>query len=79
MQHSVGDLGKNVLGNTADFVQNDIKREAVHEFHANGDLSLTVEGAVEAHNVWAVAVVQDFELLDDLVTDRWLHFQTNEL
>lgn len=47
--------------------------------HADADLPVAVEGPVEAHDVRRVALVQHLQLADDLVPDRGLDLQVDEL
>lgn len=53
--------------------------ESHHVLHTNADLAVAVEGAVEAHDIWRVALVQDLKLSDDLVPDGGLNFQVDQL
>lgn len=48
-----------------------------HMLHADADLAIAVEGPVEAHNVWGVALVQHLQLPDDLVPDGGFDLQVN--
>ena len=48
-------------------------------FHANADLSITVEGPVEAHYVGGVTLMKHLQLSDDLVPDGWLDLQVDQL
>jgi hypothetical protein len=52
---------------------------AHHVLHADADLAITVEGPVEAHDVWGVTLVQHLQLSDDLVPDGWLDLQVDQL
>lgn len=53
--------------------------EAHHVLHADTDLSIAVEGPVEAHDVGRVAFMQHLQLSDDLVPDGRLNLQVDEL
>lgn len=54
------------------------EREGAHHvLHADGDLPITVEGSIEAHDVGGVALVQHLQLPDDLVADGWFDLQVD--
>lgn len=40
-----------------------------HVFHTDADLSITIKGSIEAHNVGRVTLMQHLKLSDDLVSD----------
>lgn len=48
-------------------------------FHANADLPVTVEGAVETDDVRRIALVKHLELPDNLVSYGRLDLQMNQL
>lgn len=48
-------------------------------FHADADLPITVECAIEAHNVGRVTLMQHLKLSDDLISDGRFDFKMNEL
>ena len=52
---------------------------AHHVLHADADLAVAVEGPVEAHDVWGVALVQHLQLSNDLVPDGRLDLQVDQL
>lgn len=45
-----------------------------HVLHADGDLSVAVEGSIETHDVRGIALMQHLQLSDDLVPDGWFDF-----
>ena len=47
--------------------------------HTDADLSIAVEGPVEAHNVGGVTLMQNLQLSDDLVPDGRLDLQVDQL
>lgn len=53
--------------------------EAHHVLHADTDLSIAVEGPVEAHDVGRVTLMEHLQLSDDLVPDGRLNLQVDEL
>lgn len=50
-----------------------------HVFHADADLSVTVEGPVKSHNVRRITLMQHLQLSDDLVPDGWLDLKVDQL
>ena len=49
-EHGGGDFGENDFGNSAGFFHDQIQRTAVHEFHADRNLTVVVKGTVETWN-----------------------------
>lgn len=47
--------------------------------HADADFSVTVEGAVEAHDVGGIAFMEHLQLSNDLVPDGWFDLQVDQL
>lgn len=47
--------------------------------HTDADLSIAVEGAIEAHNIGRVAFMQDLQFSDNLVSDGRFDFQVDQL
>lgn len=45
-----------------------------HVLHADGNLSIAVEGSVETHDVRGVTLVQHLQLPDNLIPDGWFDF-----
>lgn len=50
-----------------------------HVLHTDADLSIAVEGAIEAHNIGRVAFMQDLQFSDNLVSDGRFDFQVDQL
>ena len=50
-----------------------------HVFHADADLSVTVESSVEADNVRRVALMEHHQLTNDLVANCRLDLQVYQL
>ena len=50
-----------------------------HVLHTNTDLAITVKRPVETNNIGRITFVQHFQLSDNLVPDRWLDFQVDQL
>lgn len=55
------------------------KHEIYHVLHADADFPITVESAIEAHNVGGVTFVQHLKLPYNLIPDGWFDFQVDEL
>ena len=79
LEHRLGDLAEYGLGYAIDLAEDEVERAAVHVLHADGDLAVAVEGAVEADYVGRVALVQDGELAQYLVANGRLDLEVNEL
>lgn len=47
--------------------------------HADADLAVAVEGAVEAHDVGRIALMEHLQLSNDLVPDGWFDLQVDQL
>lgn len=47
--------------------------------HADADLSVAVEGAVEANDVGGIAFVEHLQLSNDLVPNGWFDLQVDQL
>lgn len=45
-----------------------------HVLHADGNLSIAVEGPIETHNVWGITLMQHLQLSDNLIPDGWFDF-----
>lgn len=50
-----------------------------HVLHADADLAITVEGAVETHNIGRVAFVKHLQLPDNLISYGRFDLQVNQL
>lgn len=50
-----------------------------HVLHTDADFSITVKGSIEAHNVGRVAFMQHLQLSDNLVSNRRLDFEVDQL
>lgn len=42
--------------------------------HADGNLSIAVEGSIETHNIWGITLMQHLQLSDNLIPDGWFDF-----
>lgn len=47
--------------------------------HADADFPVAVEGAVEAHDVGGIALMEHLQLSNDLVPDGWFDLQVDQL
>lgn len=45
-----------------------------HVLHADGNLSIAVEGSIETHNIWGITLMQHLQLSDNLIPDGWFDF-----
>lgn len=45
-----------------------------HVLHADGDLSIAVEGSIETHDIWGITLVQHLQLSDNPIPDGRFDF-----
>ena len=78
-EHGMGDLGNDLYVDWADAFVNPIKGTLIHELHADANIGVRQERAVERNDVFRVTVVHDLQLAQDLLTDRRLRVDEDDL
>ena len=67
LEHGESDLGDHLDVDGADLFVYAVERALVHELHADADVGVGEERAVEGDDVLGVAVVHDLQLAQDLL------------
>lgn len=66
LQHSQGDFPHDINVDGSNLLVNPVQRSLIHKFHANANVGVRDERAVERNDVRRVAVVHDLQLPQDL-------------
>lgn len=78
-EHGVRDSGNNLNIDGTDAFINPIKGTLVHELHADANIRIRQERAVEGDDVFRVTVVHDLQFAQDLFANRRLRVDEDDL
>ena len=79
LQHRQCNLRHNIYVNSPNLLVYPVERALVHALHANADVGIRDERAVEGDDVLRIAIVHDLQLAQDLLAHRRLRVDEDNL